>query len=206
LLLLLPLLLLLNEVPFSARKDWTPELKIKEKTPQWVYDQKCGNPPTPLHPGELVMTGLQLKEGPRIERKVKRELSEHGLKLLMWETMGYPRGPLYLHIKNERDETEFSFKISPQWTYILRRQPVDTLKKKKNPRSVDGEDGDMQSATRKMREARIVGKSSGAGASGTAARGTGGQRGKNSTEARTATSGTSRASRTTPGSLSRSEG
>jgi hypothetical protein len=71
----------------------------------------------------------------------------------MWETLGYPRGPLYLHIKNARDETEFVFKISPQWTYILRRQPVETLKKKQKPRSADGEDGDMQSATRKIREA-----------------------------------------------------
>jgi hypothetical protein len=194
----------MNEVPFAACQGWTYELKIKEKTPQCVYDQKYGNPPKPPTPGELVLIGLQLEDGPRIERKVKSELSEHGLKLLMWETLGYPRGPLYLHIKNARDETEFAFKISPKWTYILRRRPVDMLKKKKGQLSVDGEDGDMRSATWKMREARIIGKSGGAGASGTAAQGTGDQRGKNSTEARTTTSGTSRAPRKMASSLSKS--
>jgi hypothetical protein len=48
----------------------------------------------------------------------------------MWRTLGYPCGPLDLHIKNERDETEFAFKISPQWTYILRRRSRDTLRTK----------------------------------------------------------------------------
>jgi hypothetical protein len=150
------------------------------------------------------MIQLQLEDGARIERKVKRELSEHGLKLMMWQTLGYPRGPLHLHVKNERDEREFVFKISLQWTYVLRRQPRNTLRDKQERRSVDDEERDMKGATRQMREARIVAKLGDAGASNATAQGKGEKRGKNSTEARTTDSGASRASRTTAGSLSKS--
>jgi hypothetical protein len=143
-----------------------------------------------------------LEDGTRIGRKVKSALDEHGLKLMMWELFGCPTGPPYLHIKNARDETQFEFRIGPQWTYILRRQPVNTFKSKKWPRSVDGEAEDMTSATRKMREAQNLGTSSGAGASKATAQGTR----KSSTEARTTTSGMNRASRKTAGSSLKSAG
>jgi hypothetical protein len=110
-----------------------------------------------------VLVGLQLEDGPRIERKVKSEPDEHDLKLTVWELFDCPPWPLYLHIQNARDETQFEFRIGPHWTCTLRRQPVNTLKSKKGPRSVNGEAGDMTSATRKMREAQSLGKSSGAG-------------------------------------------
>jgi hypothetical protein len=141
------------------------------------------------------MIGIQLEDGPRFERKVKLELSEHGLKVIVRQALGYPRGPLHL---------QFGFEINPQWTYVLRRQPKDPFRKKSERHSVDDEEGNMKSATRKMREAKSIEKSSDAGAPRTAAQGKGEQRGKNSTEARTTASGASRASRTTAGSLKRS--
>jgi hypothetical protein len=175
----------MQEMPFEAREGWTYELKDQEATPQWVYTKEFSDPPRPLHPGELVLVGLQLEDGPRLERKVKRDLSEHGLMLMMWQALGYPRGPLHLHITNERSETMYEFRISPQYTYVLRRRPRDTLRNKQERRSVDDEERNMKSATRTMREARIVETSGGAGASKTAAQGKGGQKGKSSTEART---------------------
>jgi hypothetical protein len=154
----------MQEVPFEAREGWTYELKDQEANPQWVYAQEYGNPLKPLCPGELVIIGLQLEDRPRLERKVKRDLSEHGLKLMMWQELGYPRGPLHLHIKNECDDMEFAFKISPHWTYVLRRRPRDTLRNKQERRSVNNEEGDMQGATRKIREAKTIEKSGTAGA------------------------------------------
>jgi hypothetical protein len=41
-------------------------------------------PAIPLHPGELVTIGLQLEDGTRLERRVKRNATEHGLKQKMW--------------------------------------------------------------------------------------------------------------------------
>jgi hypothetical protein len=157
--------------PFAVHENWTYELKIKPTVPQWVNDQKLGTSPPPLHPEELVMVGLQLEGSTRIERKVKSGLTEHGLKLIMWELLDYPRGPPYLHIKNSRDETELIFKIGHQWTYTLRRQPMNMLRDPKKQRSVDGEDGDMTSATRKMHEAHSIGKPGGDGRSGTTPQG-----------------------------------
>jgi hypothetical protein len=146
-------------VPFKAHEGWIYALRLKEKTPEWVYDRRYGAPLPPLRARELVMIGLQLEDGPRIERKVKSELDEHGLKLMMWETLGYPARMWYLPIRNARDETQFEFRIGPQWTDTLRRQPVNTLKQKPETRRVDDKDGDMTSATRKIREARNMGTS-----------------------------------------------
>jgi hypothetical protein len=128
---------------FAARADWTYELRIKPKTPQLVFDQRYGTPLPPLRPREQVLVGLQLEDGPTIERKVKSELDEHGLKLMMWELFGCPLGPLYLHIQNGRDETQFEGRIGPQWRYTIRRQPVNTLRHKQAPRRVD-DDADQQ--------------------------------------------------------------
>jgi hypothetical protein len=155
----------MQRVAFVAREGWTYEVKIKPQTPQWVSDRRLRESSPPSSPHELVLVGLQLEDGPRVERKVKQSLSEHGLKLEMWELSDYPQGPLYLHIRGERDELETTFKISWQWTYTLRRRPMETLRNQQKQQRVDGETGDPASATRMMREAQSLSKSTGAGTS-----------------------------------------
>jgi hypothetical protein len=79
---------------------------------------------------------------------VKRNTTEHGLKPKMWQEFGYPRGPLHLHVTNERAETVFEFKISPQWPYVLRQRPIAREDVRSTRKSVDGEQSDTKSAKR----------------------------------------------------------
>jgi hypothetical protein len=118
----------LQRVQFEAREGMTYELRLRPQTPQWVLNEKMAKGPAPTHPNELVMVGLQLGDGPRVERKVKRSVGEHGLKLLAWELFDCPQGPLYLHIVSARGETEFALRVEPQWTYILRTQPMKVIR------------------------------------------------------------------------------
>jgi hypothetical protein len=53
--------------------------------------------------------------------------------VLAWELFDWPPGPLYVHIVSSRGETEFVFRIEPQWTYILRAQPPKVTRKEKEP-------------------------------------------------------------------------
>jgi hypothetical protein len=92
----------MKRVPFETREGWTYELRIKPQTPQLVLDEKMVKGPAPAHPNELVMVGLQLEDGPRVERKVKRSVGEHDLKQLAWKLFAWPQGPLYLHIMSAR--------------------------------------------------------------------------------------------------------
>jgi hypothetical protein len=171
----------------SSTTAWTEdESRVANRPPPWVKEGFY-RAQRPARPNDLVWIKLQLEDGPCIEHQVKCALTEPDLKLIMWEKLGRPEGPLYLHIRNADDEVEFEFRIAPQWKYTLRKQP----------RKVNDEDKDSRSAVRKMREARIIEDKSGAGASGTAAQGT--KNGKSRTEARTAAPGTGRASRTTAG-------
>jgi hypothetical protein len=91
--------------------------------------------PAPDRPNEEVMIGLQLEDGPRLERKVKRGLSETGLKLQAWDLFDWPQGPLYVHIVSSRGETEFAFRVEPQWTYILRTQPPKIIRNERDHRN-----------------------------------------------------------------------
>jgi hypothetical protein len=105
-------------------------------------------------------------------------------------------------MRDASDADREDFQIGHHWTCIFRKQQRTPIKDTKTPRRVDDDKGDMQSATRMMREAKTVEKSSD-GASKAAAQGKGEQRGKNRTETRTTAPGASRTSRVTVGSLSR---
>jgi hypothetical protein len=118
---------------YEAQEGWTYELRVKPPTPRWVLEEKMTKGHAPSKPNELVMVGLQLEDGPRCERKVKRSLGEHGLKVLPWDLFDWPPGPLYVHIVSSRGETEFAFRIEPQWTYILRAQPLKMIRKEREP-------------------------------------------------------------------------
>jgi hypothetical protein len=122
-----------QRVPFEAQEGWTYELRVKPQTPKWVLAEKMTKGHAPSGPNELVMVGLQLEDGPRFEGKVKRSTGEHGLKVLAWELFDWPPGPLYVHIVSSRGETEFAFRIEPQWTYILRAQPPKVIRKEREP-------------------------------------------------------------------------
>jgi hypothetical protein len=80
----------LQEMPFEVREAWTCELKDQNEVPQWVIAQEYGVPLKSLRPGELVMVGMQLEDGPRLERNVKRDTTEYGLKLKTWQGFCIP--------------------------------------------------------------------------------------------------------------------
>jgi hypothetical protein len=123
-----------RRVPYEAQEGWNYELRVRPQTPKWVMEEKMTKGHAPVHPNELVMIGLQLEDGPRYERKVKRGLGEHGLKVLAWELFDWPTGPLHVHIVSSRGEMEFAFRIEPQWTYILRAQPLKIIRKEQPER------------------------------------------------------------------------
>jgi hypothetical protein len=126
-----------QRVQFEARAGWTYEIRIQPQTPKWVFDEKMTKGAAPSKPNEEIMIGLQLEDGPRIERKVKRSTGESGLKLLAWELFDWPPGPLYVHVVSSRGETEYAFKIEPQWTYILRARPLKVIRPERD-RTSDG--------------------------------------------------------------------
>jgi hypothetical protein len=138
---------------------------------------------------------MQLEDGPSVEYQVKCATPEPDLKLIMWERLGRPAGPLYLHVMDANGAVMLEFKIAAGWKYALRRQPLSPLKNHTQPRRVDDEDKDQKSAARRMREARIIAEKS--GASGAAAQEEKNE--KKGTKARTADSGTGRTSRMTVG-------
>jgi hypothetical protein len=181
----------------SSATVW-PEAAGREalRPPEWVREERL-RAATPLHPNDLVWVKLQVEDGSSCERQVKCSTSEPDLKQIIWERLGKPEGPLYLHIENTRGTLEFDFRIVEGWRYVLKRQPLNTLKKnEKERREVSGGEGDQKSATRRMREAHSIANRQGANASGAAGRE---RKSESRTEARTAAPGISRTSRTTVG-------
>jgi hypothetical protein len=167
------------------------------RPPQWVREESF-RAETPRRPNDLVWIKLQKENGPSCERQVKCSTTEPDLKQIMWECLGRPEGPLYLHIEDEKGAVKEMFRIAAGWKYILRRQPRSPLKNGRQPKEVRREEGDQRSATRQMREAHIIADKQRANASGVAQK-----KSESRTEARTAAPGTSRTSRTIVGSSPR---
>jgi hypothetical protein len=182
----------------SSATAWPDEASREaSRPPQWVREESF-RAETPRRPNDLVWIKLQLENGPSGERQVKCSTSEPDLKQIMWERLGKPEGPLYLHIEDEKGAAMEKYRIAAGWKYNLRRQPRNPLKTDKQPKEVRREEGDQKSATRQMREAHIIADKQRANAPGIAQK-----KSESSTEARTAAPGTSRTSRMTVGSSPR---
>jgi hypothetical protein len=163
----------MERVPFAVQEAWTYDL-MDDVIPECVKNPLQYRPrPTAGKQDQQILIGIQLEDGPRLERYVRQDTTEHCLRIFMWKELGRPQRTHYMDIREASDAEREDFPISPQWTYIFRQRPKAQLKTKAEPKRVDGTK-DMQSATRKMREAKIIEKSSGAGASETAAQGKGG--------------------------------
>jgi hypothetical protein len=186
-----------EKMQFAVRENWTYDI-MDDVMSESVKNIQYRPRPTVADPKQMILVGIQLEDGPRLERHVRQDTTEQGPRIFMWKELGRPQRTRYLYMRDASDPEREDFQIGHQWTYIFRRQPRAQLKNKLEPKRVDGK-SDPKSATRTMREEQIVSKSSGAGASKTAAQGKGEQRGK-STEARAAASGGSRTSRVTVGS------
>jgi hypothetical protein len=174
----------------SSVTAWPDEASRElSRPPQWVREESL-RAETPRRPNDLVWIKLKLENGPSCERQVKCSTSEPDLKQIMWECLGKPEGPLYLHIEDEKGAVKEMYRIATGWKYILRRQSRNPLRNDRQPKEVGREDGDQRSATRQMREAHTIADKQRANASGVA------QKSESRTEAHATAPGTSRTSRT----------
>jgi hypothetical protein len=124
-------------VTFAVREGWTYALVDKKKRMEWTTIVEYKPPTIIRNPREAVLIGIQVEDGMRVERKVRADTSETRLKMLMWQEMDLPGDNYFLHIRNTRDEKEESFKISRQWTYIMRTRPRSSLKNAKNEKRTE---------------------------------------------------------------------
>jgi hypothetical protein len=112
-----------RKTAFAVREGWTYENAEDGTRPQWVFSFEYRPHPITGKLDQDVLVGIQLEDGPRLERRVRIDTSEHRLKLRMWKEPGRPRTWHHLHIRNAKDESVEEYRTSCQWTYILRRKP-----------------------------------------------------------------------------------
>jgi hypothetical protein len=104
-------------------------------------------------PNQNVLIGIQLEDGPRLERRVRIDISEHGLKLLVWNELRRPWATHHLHIRNAQDESVEEYRISCQWAYILRKKPPAYSKTGRASEALT-----MRRETRRTRSGEAAGK------------------------------------------------
>jgi hypothetical protein len=83
----------------AVQENWAYDL-ADDIMPEWVKQPDHRPRPAVGSPDKQVLIGIHLEDGPRLERYVRQDTSEHGLRIFMWKELGRPQKRHYLYMRD----------------------------------------------------------------------------------------------------------